>query len=256
VARNEVFRVAPRCQEHGQNVRRTNLWTVRSLRAIPPFHHCAGDEVKKPLLQMIMCVVASAASACSGSLGWGDLLSSSGDEQLVNVLVVLRGAGELQAPSRECLDRLIGCCAHANSGVRYHALRLLAFQPGIGKERFFRAALDSDSDCRIAALLGVAAQGWDRDDSLRFVAMAQDWPIDGAFDLFSGLVMERDAALMEVLVSKWGESKMMVEKAARLLAVATDYPSSAALVAACRRLVDVPGMELVASQYLAAKDRR
>jgi hypothetical protein len=236
VARNEVFRVAPRCQEHGQNVRRTNLWTVRSLRAIPPFHHCAGDEVKKPLLQMIMCVVASAASACSGSLGWGDLLSSSGDEQLVNVLVVLRGAGELQAPSRECLDRLIGCCAHANSGVRYHALRLLAFQPGIGKERFFRAALDSDSDCRIAALLGVAAQGWDRDDSLRFVAMAQDWPIDGAFDLFSGLVM--------------------VEKAARLLAVATDYPSSAALVAACRRLVDVPGMELVASQYLAAKDRR
>ena len=29
VARNEVFRVAPRCQEHGQKVRRAGFWTVR-----------------------------------------------------------------------------------------------------------------------------------------------------------------------------------------------------------------------------------
>jgi len=29
VARNEVFRVALRCQEHGQKVRRTSFWTVR-----------------------------------------------------------------------------------------------------------------------------------------------------------------------------------------------------------------------------------
>jgi hypothetical protein len=34
VAGNEVFHVAPRCQEHGQKVRRTGFWTVRCLRLI------------------------------------------------------------------------------------------------------------------------------------------------------------------------------------------------------------------------------
>ena len=29
MARNEVFRVAPRCREHGRKVRRTSFWTVR-----------------------------------------------------------------------------------------------------------------------------------------------------------------------------------------------------------------------------------
>jgi hypothetical protein len=64
VVGNEVLRVALRCQEHGQKVRRTSFWTVRALIVVPrdinhtwlaamsedPWSCCIPRDVASPIV--------------------------------------------------------------------------------------------------------------------------------------------------------------------------------------------------------------